>query len=126
MSNSRRERTMSGLYCCVSNLPFPLSHLLILWNSRQVFASSSKAFIETPYAGQFCFFVQPLLDLCVFADLVAKLSLAQTNFIDRLVEPVFKQQDDWFLYFNQIFNLHSLEGVKKTFEVCCVTSLQTF
>uniref|UniRef100_A0A8D2ZE27 Protein 4.1 n=1 Tax=Scophthalmus maximus TaxID=52904 RepID=A0A8D2ZE27_SCOMX len=43
----------------------------------------------------------------------AKLSLTKTSSMDRLLQPALKQQDDWFLYFDQIFSLSSLEGVEK-------------
>ncbi|KAM8868819.1 uncharacterized protein AB9W97_016473 isoform 7-T9 [Spinachia spinachia] len=39
----------------------------------------------------------------------AKLSLAKSSSMDRLLQPAVTQQDDWFLYFDQIFRLSSLE-----------------
>ncbi|XP_054478342.1 LOW QUALITY PROTEIN: uncharacterized protein LOC129110178 [Anoplopoma fimbria] len=39
----------------------------------------------------------------------AKLSLAEIRAMDRLLQPALRQQDDWFLYFDRIFSLSSLE-----------------
>ncbi|KAL6109075.1 uncharacterized protein ACO6RY_12286 [Pungitius sinensis] len=41
----------------------------------------------------------------------AKLSLAKSSSLDRLLQPTLKQQDDWFLYFDQIFSPSSCERV---------------
>ncbi|XP_018543491.2 uncharacterized protein LOC108890900 isoform X4 [Lates calcarifer] len=41
-----------------------------------------------------------------------KLSLSS---LDRLLQPLLKQQDDWFLYFDRVFTLPSLESVEKPF-----------
>ncbi|XP_026148920.1 uncharacterized protein LOC113122119 isoform X2 [Mastacembelus armatus] len=43
----------------------------------------------------------------------AKLSLTNMSLADRLLQPVLKQQDDWFLYFDQIFSLPSRQPVEK-------------
>ncbi|XP_044063520.1 uncharacterized protein LOC122881404 isoform X14 [Siniperca chuatsi] len=43
----------------------------------------------------------------------AKLSLAKISSMDRLLQPAPTQQDDWFLYFDRVFSLSSLECVDK-------------
>nr|XP_040021534.1 uncharacterized protein LOC120810753 isoform X7 [Gasterosteus aculeatus aculeatus] len=43
----------------------------------------------------------------------AKLSLAKSSSMDRLLQPALTQQDDWFLYFDQTFSLSSLERVDR-------------
>ncbi|XP_062421474.1 uncharacterized protein LOC119198074 isoform X3 [Pungitius pungitius] len=43
----------------------------------------------------------------------AKLSLAKSSSMDRLLQPALKQQDDWFLYFDQIFSPSSCEPVDR-------------
>ncbi|XP_039662864.1 titin-like isoform X6 [Perca fluviatilis] len=45
----------------------------------------------------------------------AKLSLAKISSMDRLLQPTLTQQDDWFLYFDRIFSLSSLQRVDKPF-----------
>ncbi|XP_028436502.1 uncharacterized protein LOC114557282 isoform X6 [Perca flavescens] len=45
----------------------------------------------------------------------AKLSLAKISSMDRLLQPALIQQDDWFLYFDRIFSLSSLQRVDKPF-----------
>ncbi|XP_031154802.2 uncharacterized protein LOC116049367 isoform X6 [Sander lucioperca] len=45
----------------------------------------------------------------------AKLSLAKISSMDRLLQPALTQQDDWFLYFDRIFQLSSLQRVDKPF-----------
>ncbi|XP_070767718.1 uncharacterized protein [Enoplosus armatus] len=43
----------------------------------------------------------------------AKLSLAKISSVDRLLQPAPTQQDDWFLYFDRVFSLSSLERADK-------------
>ncbi|XP_032374153.1 uncharacterized protein LOC116690995 isoform X6 [Etheostoma spectabile] len=45
----------------------------------------------------------------------AKFSLAKISSLDRLLQPALTQQDDWFLYFDRIFRLSSLQHVDKPF-----------
>nr|XP_033496144.1 uncharacterized protein LOC117265653 isoform X2 [Epinephelus lanceolatus] len=45
----------------------------------------------------------------------AKLSLAKTSSLDRLLFPALTQQDDWYLYFDRFFSLSSFERVDKPF-----------
>ncbi|XP_078109293.1 uncharacterized protein LOC144519766 isoform X4 [Sander vitreus] len=45
----------------------------------------------------------------------AKLSLAKISSMDRLLQPALTQQDDWFLYFDRIFRLASVQHVDKPF-----------
>lgn len=69
-------------------------------------------------------------EICVFGMKVfsivspmlsAKLSLAKISSMDRLLQPALTQQDDWFLYFDRIFQLSSLQRVDKPCEFLCVT-----
>ncbi|XP_042345174.1 uncharacterized protein LOC121945189 isoform X7 [Plectropomus leopardus] len=55
----------------------------------------------------------PLLPAFDFVKQPAKISLAKISSMDRLLQPKLKQQDDWFLYFDRIFSLSSLERVDK-------------
>ncbi|XP_039973220.1 uncharacterized protein LOC120783904 isoform X3 [Xiphias gladius] len=57
-----------------------------------------------PFVPSFDFVKQP-----------AKLSLTKMSSMDRLLQPSLKKQDDWFLYFDRIFSLSSLESVEKPF-----------
>lgn len=52
--------------------------------------------------------------------LSAKISLAKISSLDRLLRPALTQQDDWFLNFDRLFNLSSLD-VDKPSEFLCVT-----
>ncbi|XP_034731199.1 uncharacterized protein LOC117946871 isoform X6 [Etheostoma cragini] len=45
----------------------------------------------------------------------AKISLAKMSSLDRLLQPALTQQDDWFLNFDRIFRLSSLQHVDKPF-----------
>ncbi|XP_056237233.1 titin-like isoform X5 [Seriola aureovittata] len=54
----------------------------------------------------------------------AELSLTEMNSMDRLLQPLLKQQDDWFLYFDRIFTLSSLESVEKPFSPLAQLQLQ--
>ncbi|KAK2844434.1 hypothetical protein Q5P01_011093 [Channa striata] len=53
-----------------------------------------------------------------------KLSLAKPSSISRLLSPVLKQQDDWFLYFDRIYSLSSLEGGERSFSPLAKFQLQ--
>ena len=52
--------------------------------------------------------------------LSAKISLAKVSSLDRLLRPALTQQDDWFLHFDRLFKLSSLD-VDKPSEFLCVT-----
>ncbi|XP_045901683.1 uncharacterized protein LOC123968783 isoform X4 [Micropterus dolomieu] len=54
----------------------------------------------------------------------AKISLAKMSSMDRLFQPAQTQQDDWFLYFDRIFSLSSLECADKTFSPLALFQLQ--
>ncbi|XP_022617645.1 uncharacterized protein LOC111234028 isoform X1 [Seriola dumerili] len=54
----------------------------------------------------------------------AELSLTEMNSMDRLLQPLLKQQDDWFLYFDRIFTRSSLESVEKPFSPLAQLQLQ--
>ncbi|XP_035020392.2 uncharacterized protein LOC118114199 isoform X5 [Hippoglossus stenolepis] len=54
-------------------------------------------------------FVQPF----AFVKQQAELSLTNMSYVDGLLRPALREQDDWFLYFDRIFSLSSL--VEKPF-----------
>ncbi len=103
-------------------------------------ALSPKASIETKHVVPPVFCTLRFVCVCssgmklliiVSLILSAKLSLAKMSSMDRLLQPALTQQDDWFLYFDRIFSLSSLERVDKPCEFLCVTlcgnnDLQTF
>ncbi|XP_071325079.1 uncharacterized protein [Trachinotus anak] len=45
----------------------------------------------------------------------ATLSLTKMSSMERLLRPPLKEQDDWYLYFDRILTLSSLESVEKPF-----------
>ncbi|XP_035528044.1 uncharacterized protein LOC118335725 [Morone saxatilis] len=54
----------------------------------------------------------------------AKISLANISSMDRLLRPALTQEDDWYLYFDRIFSLSSLELVDKPFSPVAKYQLQ--
>ncbi|XP_036930180.1 titin-like isoform X4 [Acanthopagrus latus] len=56
--------------------------------------------------------------------LPAKLRLAETSSMDRLLQPPLKQQDDWYLYFDRIFSQSSFERTDKPFSSVAQFQLQ--
>ncbi|XP_075964987.1 uncharacterized protein LOC142969175 isoform X5 [Anarhichas minor] len=59
-----------------------------------------------------------------FVKQTAKLSLAKMKSMERLLQPARTQQDDWFLYFDRIFSLSSLERVDKPLSPLAQLQLQ--
>ncbi|XP_031708477.1 uncharacterized protein LOC116386431 isoform X4 [Anarrhichthys ocellatus] len=59
-----------------------------------------------------------------FVKQTAKLSLAKMISMERLLQPTRTQQDDWFLYFDRIFSLSSLERVDKPLSLLAQLQLQ--
>lgn len=55
-----------------------------------------------------------------FPILSAKISLTKKSSMDRLLQPVLTQQDDWYLYFDRISALSSSQRVEKPCESLCV------
>ncbi|KAM6936089.1 uncharacterized protein PEZ65_006329 isoform 2-T2 [Lycodopsis pacificus] len=66
-----------------------------------------------PFVAPFDFVKQP-----------AKLSLAKMISVERLLQPARTRQDDWFLYFDRIFSLSSLERVDKPLSLLAQLQLQ--
>ncbi|KAK9513643.1 hypothetical protein VZT92_027159 [Zoarces viviparus] len=66
-----------------------------------------------PFVAPFDFVKQP-----------AKLSLAKMISTERLLQPARTRQDDWFLYFDRIFSLSSLERVDKPLSLLAQLQLQ--
>ncbi|KAM8734767.1 uncharacterized protein AB9X84_023470 isoform 12-T13 [Acanthopagrus schlegelii] len=56
--------------------------------------------------------------------LPAKLRLAETSSMDRLLQPPLKQQDDWYLYFDRIFSQSSFKLTDKPFSSVAQFQLQ--
>ncbi|KAI3360936.1 hypothetical protein L3Q82_013144, partial [Scortum barcoo] len=57
----------------------------------------------------------PFIPPLHFAKQPAKLSLTKRSSMDRLSQPAQTKQDDWYLYFDRIFSLSSLEPLYKPF-----------
>lgn len=59
--------------------------------------------------------------------LSATVSLTKNRSLDRLLQPALKQQDDWFLYFDRISGLSTLEHDDKPLcEFLCVETFSEF
>ncbi|XP_068999115.1 uncharacterized protein [Embiotoca jacksoni] len=72
------------------------------WRKEDEWSPLLRRHPPFPFVPPFDFVKQP-----------AELSLAKMSYMDRLLRPALTQQDDWFLYFDRIFYISSLECVEK-------------
>ncbi|XP_034553554.1 titin-like [Notolabrus celidotus] len=83
------------------------------WGKDDSWSSLLNRHPPFPFVPPFDFVKQP-----------AKLSLAKRSSMDRLSQPITAQQDDWFVYFDQLLSLSLPEPVDKTFSSLAQSELQ--